>query len=513
MNTLIVAGGSGSRTLEALLHLCAAGHGPREPLRVLVIDPDRANGNARRVTGLTETYVALQKSLGGRLGPDRRRQPLRLFGTVLDLLGDRLQVWRPVGLGDTLRQSIDHARLAGEYAIYRDAARLLFTPTSLDLGMEVGYRGRPAIGAAALALLSRSAGEPPWNLLLSGIQDDVTNRKRSRVFVVGSVFGGTGASAIHPVARFLRNTIQADAGQLRIGVGALTPYFTFVDEDDNTAAKSRSFPLATRSAIEFYQHLRENGEWLFDAVYWVGDTDPVKYPTSAGGHTQENPAHFCELLAAFAAVDFFNHDVGEGECYYSGPRQPPFAADLGEKNVADWEDIPRRDPGDGPAARRDALRLFLMGMTHMGFWDEVLEGDRIDNRPECVPWYLRRFRDRSLRQTDRRGLELLGAYFKDHFFRWWQDLVKLDRVRYFNRALWTGDGAVDVAGRPNIRWPNDPKKRASDFDDVFELMVEAEQHAAGEDGLAQYVALLAHAADAYLDRHYRAETPAAPVRP
>lgn len=507
MYTLICAGGTSAKVLEALLHFYAAGHGPRTPygeaMRVLVIDPDRANGNGRRVSRLAELYATLHGRLAGRLGPGADGRALRLFGTRLDLMGPGLQVWRPAGLRDTLRDSIDYARLAGDWGVFEDVAALLITRTSLDLPLQVGFRGRPAIGAAAMSLVSRAASESPWADVIRGIKSDIAERGGARVFVVGSVFGGTGASAIHPIVRFLRSSVGGDRQQLRIGVGALVPYFTFVDRDDNLTAKSRFFPLATRAAVEFYQHLRENKDWDFDAMHWAGDSDPMRVETAEGGDRQENRAHYCELLMALTCIDFFNNDVGSGRCHYAGPRQP---SEVPDASPADWTDMPRfgTEAGD---PRRDATRLFVMGMAHHAFCGGLLSGERIDREPYCVPWYVEQFRDGSLRETDRQGLETLDVYCRDHLLRWWREVLESHQAWFFNRAALEGDGGLGVNLRvlPNLRLANDLKKRVEHFNEFFEDLVDAGAAAAGERGLARYVALLAHAAEAYLERHYRAD--------
>src|ERR1035441_6670023 len=102
MNTLICAGGTGVRDLEAAVHLCAAGLGPDE-LRVLIIDPDSGNGNFTRAKDLVNSYMECRKILVGKMGPG-----LGFFQTKLDLLNKskkkeekesdkpELPVWSPV---------------------------------------------------------------------------------------------------------------------------------------------------------------------------------------------------------------------------------------------------------------------------------------------------------------------------------------------------------------------------------------------------------------------------------
>lgn len=89
-NYLISAGGCGVRGLEAVLHLCAAGLGPDE-IKVLLIDPDAANGNGTRTNGVFADYGACSSPFTGKLGAER------FFATKFSLLtgGGRAVVFNP----------------------------------------------------------------------------------------------------------------------------------------------------------------------------------------------------------------------------------------------------------------------------------------------------------------------------------------------------------------------------------------------------------------------------------
>src|ERR1039458_1081855 len=261
MTTLICAGGSGTRILEAVLHLCAAGLGPDE-LRVLVIDPDAANGNGDRAKKLLAQYIECQKVFGGEMGP------VPYFRTKLDLLETEdgqagLKVWNPVGTNRKFEAILNFEGLSKEN---QDLIHLFFTDAELKMDMDIGFRGHPSIGAATMSLLSLYKDQKPWKQLADKIRGELTESKDgSRVVLAGSVFGGTGASAIHPLARFLRAIPEANHDRLKIAAVALVPYFHFRPSSaaegvakDELAAKSEWFALAARSAAQFYQYLRAN---------------------------------------------------------------------------------------------------------------------------------------------------------------------------------------------------------------------------------------------------------------
>jgi hypothetical protein len=57
-NYLIAIGGTGARSLEAVVYLAAAGMF-RGPINILIIDPDLNNGNSFRTRQLISDYHAL----------------------------------------------------------------------------------------------------------------------------------------------------------------------------------------------------------------------------------------------------------------------------------------------------------------------------------------------------------------------------------------------------------------------------------------------------------------------
>lgn len=59
-NVLIGIGGTGSRVIESVIHLCAAGLGP-DTLHIFLIDPDQGNGNLTNTTTLIKNYTRLRK--------------------------------------------------------------------------------------------------------------------------------------------------------------------------------------------------------------------------------------------------------------------------------------------------------------------------------------------------------------------------------------------------------------------------------------------------------------------
>lgn len=516
MNTLICAGGSGLRALEALLHLCAAGLGPPS-LRLLAIDPDGANGNRTRAVSLLEKYRAAQRRFAGKLGGG-----LKLFGTELDLLvipghQPELRNWSPVEGSQKLAELLNLDGLSATDTP-PDLVKLFFTRDELQMELDQGFRGHPAIGAACMSLVTLHKGDQPWELLVQQIQGDVAQPHGSRVFLVGSVFGGTGASAIHPIVRFLRDIPESGHERLKIGVAALVPYFRFAAAASDAshlqhemAAKSERFPLATQAAVQYYEHLRSNGDWPFDVMYWVGDSSPIPVDYCAGGPDQKNPPHFVDLLAAFSALEFFHDpDARRGSCY-AGPRSDA-APELGDSNLLEWEDLPLAY-FQRSEVQKSLLRLCLVGAMHSNFFSELFDGDAIDRRPYCVPWYFKRFaltKDWFSTRENREDLKLLSDFFDTYFFPWWSDVLQNKTVRLLNSAAFKVDGGGRTRTRldrlANFLWPDEQGAATLDqIDTFFTETVKVPKERGGESGVAAYLGLMAHAADEYIKSQYRIE--------
>jgi hypothetical protein len=522
MTTLICAGGSGTRVLEAVLHLCAAGLGP-DKLRLLVIDPDAANGNGTRAKATLNKYSECRKTLrpeGKELGG------LPFFRTSLDLLESEdqgeagLKVWSPVGPNKRFSDVLNYALLQDTE---KDVVHLFFTDDELRMRTDVGFRGHPSIGAATLSLLPLYRQQRPWNRLAEEIRIEVSETEGSKVIIVGSVFGGTGASAIHPLVRFLRRIPETNKERLKIGVVALVPYFqfkstAFVSAETSQhagatelAAKSEYFALATRAAVHFYQHLRENRDWEFDAMYWLGDDSPIEVSFHAGGPNQDNPAHFVDLLAGIACLDFFAGDLASEACRYAGPEECNEEG-LKNKNLVRWQDVPLLNLGRERLETR-LLQFALTAAVHLGFFEPLLSQDQVNRKPYCLPWYLDRFamrRDWLTSPDSRSQLALLTEFFRKHHCPWWRQIhaTEGDRVRLVNRYALRpnpSDGCdIDLYRLGNLLWPDRPAAATLDFmDRFFSDVVQVAKTAGGESGVAAYLTLLGAAAARFLQREYK----------
>ena len=502
MTTLICAGGSGTRVLEAVLHLCAAGLGPSD-LRTFVIDPDGSNGNVDKTRKLVNRYQECHEAFKTDKADDHP-----FFRTKVDLLksAQGLRVWSPVDKTQKFKNLLNYTDLS---PAQKDVVHLLLTDVELDMPMDVGFRGHPALGAAALALLPLYKDDPLWSQFAEAIKLEV-NERETRVVIVGSVFGGTGASAIHPLVRYLRSLPQINREKLKVGAVALVPYFRFSASEAaaasghaqaEEAAKSEWFALASRSAAEYYEHLRTQNDWDFDAMYWLGDDTPVRVDYCVGGPQQDNPAHFVDLLAACACLDFSKSPPGARACYYSGPQE---TSDVPDGNVLTWDDIPM-SALDKDTVRKRLHHFQLVGAAHLGFYGPLLNDARLRGSPHCVPWYFDRFADGTAElssKDNQERVDALSTYFRENYFPWWDQIHSAgqDRMRLLNRTAWLdGDGMplhIQMNRLGNLLYPDAVARHGlGPVDALFEGVVRSAPGVAGmTNPSSTYLSMLSQAA-------------------
>ena len=320
----ISLGGSGAKTMEALNHFCIAGIMPeRETLNILAIDPDIGNGNLERSSSALNNYDVFQKINVGNDTP--------LFKTKISMI--KPFPWNPTDHDKTLDDLMGYQTYRGTPigSLYE----VLYTRVERSTGLNEGFRGHPSIGAAVLAkkYSVRNEGSQQWTEFIDKVKQDIGGGGNIKIFLAGSVFGGTGAAGIPTIARLLRNSLSGYGNRVLIGGVLILPYFNFTAPDDESKlfAKSENFLTNSKAALKYYS-LKEN---VFNQLYFTGDSTmtPVK-EFSSGASSQKNDAHIVELYAALAAVDFFKQPA-------DGSRDFKYICHSEENKIA-WNDFPKR---------------------------------------------------------------------------------------------------------------------------------------------------------------------------
>jgi hypothetical protein len=305
---IISIGGSGARVAEAFIHLAAAGLAGTEKVQFLFIDPDESNGNLRRTQETLRDYQACRSCVVAGTAP------------TLDWLRTSLESsvsWSPFGTTGGNKTLADFFH----YASYEASSGLkhlfdvLYTEEERRADLEVGFRGRPAIGAAVMSQVNLGdKNQEPWRSLIQKIDTDLgSGGKSPRVFLCGSIFGGTGASGFPTLGRLLDNLLREKNIREKVTLGGLLmlPYFQFEPSPEEVPgdiyAKPEMFLVNTQAALHYYKQQK-----IFDNIFLLGDEDPASVGKfSLGKNTQDNDPHFIELFAAFATRAFLAEQVNE----------------------------------------------------------------------------------------------------------------------------------------------------------------------------------------------------------
>lgn len=431
-------GGSGARSIEALIYLCAAGLGP-ERLDLVFVDSDQTNDAWRRVGELVANYGEIQALLAAI--PNRQSA---LFRTeiVIRRSGDNALVWDPI----QIRRNQNKLNLLFARRANNDKENLIYqatySPAQQNADLDIGFQGNPSIGAAVLAKCF-DAAKAPWNNIIQDIQTRIGAAQPVWFFQLGSLFGGTGVTGMRLIPRMVWTTLvqrmagdRADAARqapqdaisnsVRWGAAFLLPYFTFNRPPDPSqrgiGPEPQTFVLRARQAIEYFGQYARDPQ--FNRVYAIGVEAPVMQSVFAlGGNNQKNSPHVVELLAAVAALDFKNC-AANAQNLILVARGDPQTDPVTRQQVDrfEWQDVP--PVNNQPVQQRlghlaDAafayLKLFKPAI------DQVLKKERVGER---TPWYVDLLASRGVDAGSQAATRKLGAMaeFSLTYFGWLRGL-------------------------------------------------------------------------------------------
>ena len=335
-NYLLAIGGTGNKILEALVYACAADalytldedhrRMPLPSVTALIIDVDAACGNTTRAKQAAEHYEAVRAAFAASHVPHRG------FHTALTV--DRWNM-------NLAKRANSVAGITQNHRRDRLLAESLFSRTEAELEYSEGFRGHPDLGVLFFADLLNNLdtlaaeGQPDEMVsLLARMRRELDSGETVSVMLVGSIFGGTGASGIPSVSRFLRERFRDRADRFILSSVLMLPYFDVppatADETMEIVVKSSTFLDKARTALQYYgmEGMIRSGEddsrGVYDALYLLGlpkEAFVTQRIYSTGSQSQENDAHLMEWLAVRCAAQFYRTDFrGENahniDCYY-----------------------------------------------------------------------------------------------------------------------------------------------------------------------------------------------------
>ncbi len=324
---LFAIGGTGARVVRSLTMMLASGIDRLDSsveIVPIIIDYDLSNGDKTRAIKALESYSAIHQSLYPDTAQGKQYTD-HFFMTKLTPLshagvanaGNELKNFEfyfgPQGhsikFSDFLNvqalNTIPQVKLTEDllYALY-DSSGEESKNAELKLDMAKGFKGNPNIGSVVFHDLRESNEFQQFQNTFNAASD--------KVFIVSSIFGGTGASGFPEIVNAIRTSNLATLRPATIGSALVLPYFNLQQFDrrkgDTGAIDASSFNAKTRAALGFYA-ASDGINSKVNALYYIGDENHDAYDYNEGEERQKNDAHVVEFVAASAIIDFLLRPV------------------------------------------------------------------------------------------------------------------------------------------------------------------------------------------------------------
>ena len=250
-------GGTGARVLRSFTMMMAAGVNiGADEIVPIIIDPDASNADLTRTVALMNTYRTIHSSLS--FTP---KNESTFFRKELS----QILVNYTLRINDTddktFLQFID---LPSMDKSSQAMMRMLFSEKNLGSSMDVGFKGNPNIGSIVLNQIVDS----------NDFQDFANNfESDDKIFLISSIFGGTGASGFPLLLKTLRTGTKFPNNDLinhaEIGAITILPYFK-LKNDDESEIDSSTFISKTKSALAYYENNVSKNKSI-DALYFLAD--------------------------------------------------------------------------------------------------------------------------------------------------------------------------------------------------------------------------------------------------
>lgn len=321
-------GGTGMRCIESLIHLCAMGMFDDTDIHLLALDTDKNNGNFGRLKELKEAYVNAK----GLQAASRVAHKDTFFSANI-----KYYEFSPdYETKSTFKEVFNYGDTQYNRREETDLADLVLDRNVEEFNLQHGYRAQTHLGSMmmyqSIVEAAKSKQQSGLKEFVSALMTETTSGK-ARVFILGSVFGGTGASSIPIIPQALTRAAEiisnGSADILKnayFGSTLLTAYFNFNLPDaellqhHKVIATSDKFALNSQVAMMFYDD-DATVRSVYQRFYMMGTNglnwNPMESKnhstnkTLTGGAAQKNDSHYIELLAACAALDFLNCNEGE----------------------------------------------------------------------------------------------------------------------------------------------------------------------------------------------------------
>lgn len=318
---IFAVGGTGARVMRSLTMVLASGGNqiPKDMEIVpMIYDYDVDNGDKDRSDKVMNLYKEIHDSIyekSNAITVDRSKGVF--FSGKMSMIKEqdgenaydtKKKISKDSGFNVDMKTCIEKDRVIGnqsQYLTLKDyinydqlsttVQRLidtLYTDEEKEMTLEKGFKGRPNVGCVVIDKIADLAEYRHFRIVFN---------ENDRIIIVGSLFGGTGATCIPSLLRMLRDDTKTK--NAKIAVIAALPYFNVTPNPDS-AIDSDTFPAKTKAAIDTYRGMVYRKA---NAVYFLGDNGSQgAFENHEGREEQKNKAALCELEGAFDVLHFIN---------------------------------------------------------------------------------------------------------------------------------------------------------------------------------------------------------------
>lgn len=293
-------GGTGIRVMKSITMLMASGMSTNGFTVVpVILDPHLDLEEKKNLHTLIESYQNIYKKstnngslnhLKGFFNSD--------IATINDLNNQLNDTQQAAGSNERFGSYINVANLAAD-DINNYFVQTLFSTKNLDSPLSVGFKGNPNVGTVVLGEMIEGAD---WFKAFKQHCE-----KDDRIFIISSIFGGTGASGFPLLEKKIRGAESQPAVKNAL-MGAVTvlPYYGLKDPSTTGSdIDSANFYTKTKAALAYYEKTI-----LSDYLYYAGETSLIQVYEN-DEKKQDDKAHFIELVAASALFDFLGRERPE----------------------------------------------------------------------------------------------------------------------------------------------------------------------------------------------------------
>lgn len=321
-------GGTGARIAEVAAHLCAMNMinaAATDEIEFIIVDKDKECGGtqqARRVIGSVRTLSPGAFDRSGILNGNNAREFCKNHINVntdwdFTLALARLKERNAGGVQNAGAISLKDAVSRTNNNDDKVLMNAFYTQKEQNIDTDKGFYGDPSVGSLIFKYMVKNDGNQNdiANPVTGWLGQHANAGDEARVFIIGSIFGGTGAAIFSNLAAHLRDS--ANVGRLFISGVLLLPYFSFGDGGQNAKVNSAEFFKKSKVALDEYDRdlnlirTENNPNGSFDSLYVCGQYEchMTSENYADGGTNQNNHFDLVDLVAASAMVDFFNKTV------------------------------------------------------------------------------------------------------------------------------------------------------------------------------------------------------------